>query len=341
MTARAQSPLLMAALLSALLAALLLAWSPGVSAQSAELNGDMIDPVDPDEGPATAYYRWIDGSGRIQYTDFEPVGVPSELIPLTPEVDEDAPMLSVSTAETPSDPFNDQDQQVVPIEHIGPCADARRQLGILHAALPDHDVRAGMVPFNVVPSGPGRFHRATSGEIIVESGPGELRRVLSSTDLPVVESDDIDSVQWGKLVINLNNALNALSGLTLKQQLLDRSWRRLMADQMDEALAVLKAAGHPVASTTPLPAWMTPHILRLPTPLFSRIAARMIRIDPSARTSMAYDVQAGRETEIDSLQGEIIRLGEKSGVQTPICQRVRTLIEQGRELRNEIDKANT
>ncbi len=199
---------------------------------------------------------------------------------------------------------------------------------ILHAALPDHDVRAGMVPFNVVPSGPGRFHRATSGEIIVESGPGELRRVLSSTDLPVVESDDIDSVQWGKLVINLNNALNALSGLTLKQQLLDRSWRRLMADQMDEALAVLKAAGHPVASTTPLPAWMTLHILRLPTPLFSRIAARMIRIDPSARTSMAYDVQAGRETEIDSLQGEIIRLGEKNGVQTPICQRVRTLIKQ-------------
>ena len=133
----------MAALLSALLAALLLAWSPGVSAQSAELNGDMIDPVDPDEGPATAYYRWIDGSGRIQYTDFEPVGVPSELIPLTPEVDEDAPMLSVSNVEAPPDPFHDQDQQVVPIEHIGPCADARRQLGILHAALPVYQDASG------------------------------------------------------------------------------------------------------------------------------------------------------------------------------------------------------
>ncbi|WP_171121912.1 MULTISPECIES: 2-dehydropantoate 2-reductase [unclassified Ruegeria] len=198
----------------------------------------------------------------------------------------------------------------------------------LRAALPDYDVRAGMVPFNVVPSGAGSFHRATSGEIVIQSGPGDLGRLLSSSDMPVVESDDIDAVQWGKLVINLNNALNALSGLTLKQQLLDRNWRRLMADQMTEALAVLKAAGLPVASTTPLPAWMTPHILRLPTPVFSRIAARMVSIDPWARTSMAYDLLAGRTTEIDSLQGEIVRLGETSGIPTPICRRVRTLIEQ-------------
>lgn len=87
------------------------------------------------EGPATAYYRWIDGGGRIQYTDFEPVGVPSERIPLDPETD-DSPMLTSAGTSRPSDPFHDQDQQVVPIEHIGPCADARRQLGILHAALP-------------------------------------------------------------------------------------------------------------------------------------------------------------------------------------------------------------
>ena len=46
---------------------------------------------------------------------------------------------------------------------------------------------------------------------------------------------------------------------------------------------------------------MTPHILRLPTPLFTRIAARMLTIDPSARTSMAYDSDGrARPTEIDS-----------------------------------------
>ncbi|WP_299082703.1 2-dehydropantoate 2-reductase [uncultured Ruegeria sp.] len=201
----------------------------------------------------------------------------------------------------------------------------------LRAILPDHDVRAGMVPFNVVPTDPGTYHRATSGEIVIQAGRGDLAGQLSSPDLPVTASDQIEAVQWGKLVINLNNALNALSGLTLVNQLMDRNWRRLMADQMSEALTVLKAAGHPVASTTPLPAWMTPHILRLPTPLFSRVAARMLTIDPSARTSMAYDVMEGRPTEIDILQGEITHLGQQTGLPTPICSRVAELIRQAPE----------
>ncbi|WP_170522766.1 2-dehydropantoate 2-reductase [Ruegeria arenilitoris] len=199
----------------------------------------------------------------------------------------------------------------------------------LGTALPGRDVRAGMVPFNVVPAGPAIWHRATSGDIVIQSGPGGLARRLSSSDLPVTETDGIEAVQWGKLVINLNNALNALSGLTLREQLLNRDWRRLMADQMAEALAVLATSGRPVASTTPLPAWMTPHILRLPTPLFSRIAARMLTIDPAARTSMAYDLDAGRPTEIDSLQGEITRLGRETGTPTPICDRVAELITRG------------
>ena len=201
----------------------------------------------------------------------------------------------------------------------------------LRAALPGRDVRAGMVPFNVVPAADATYHRATSGEIVIQTGPGDLAALLSSPDLPVTESDRIEAVQWGKLVINLNNALNALSGMTLVAQLMDRDWRRLMADQMAEALKVLSASGHPVASTTPLPAGMTPHILRLPTPLFTRIAARMLTIDPSARTSMAYDLMAGRTTEIDSLQGEIIRLGTETGKPMPICTRVSELIRQAPE----------
>lgn len=196
----------------------------------------------------------------------------------------------------------------------------------LRQHLPGRDIRAGMVPFNVVPKGPGAYHRATSGDIVIEAGPGELGQRLSVPDLAVTESDHITAVQWGKLVINLNNALNALSGLTLQQQLLDRGWRRLMADQMTEALGVLGAAGIPVRSTTPVPAWMVPYVLRLPTPLFSRIAARMLTIDPHARTSMAYDLMAGRATEIDMLQGEIIALGQQLGQPTPLCSKVAALV---------------
>ncbi|MFA3916431.1 2-dehydropantoate 2-reductase [Ruegeria hyattellae] len=196
----------------------------------------------------------------------------------------------------------------------------------LRTALPDRDIRAGMVPFNVVPKEAGSYHRATSGDIVIEAGQGALGKILNVPDLAVSESDRIEAVQWGKLLINLNNALNALSGLTLQEQLLDRSWRRLMADQMQEALAVFKAAGIATQSTTPLATWMLPHVLRLPTPLFSRVAARMLTIDPHARTSMAYDLMAGRATEIDTLQGEIIALGQRYGRPTPLCGVVAALI---------------
>ncbi|WP_425043472.1 2-dehydropantoate 2-reductase [Primorskyibacter sp. S87] len=192
----------------------------------------------------------------------------------------------------------------------------------LRSKLPRHDVRAGMVPFNVVPKGAGHYHRATSGEIVIENGSGELPGALDVPHLPVLGSDRIAAVQWGKLVVNLNNALNALSGMTLKRQLLDRNWRRVMANQMAEALRILKTAGIEVASTTPLPAWANPYMLRLPTPLFSRIAARMITIDPEARTSMAYDLEAGRKTEVADLQGEILTLAQRHSCQAPICSQV-------------------
>lgn len=195
----------------------------------------------------------------------------------------------------------------------------------LRAALPQRDVRAAMVPFNVVPNGKNgsaAWHRATSGDIVIQSGPGDLASFLGAPGLDVVESNDIVAVQWGKLLLNLNNAINALSGLTLLEQLKSRDWRRLMADQMAEALAVLKAAQIPVTSTTPLPAWMGPHVLRLPTPLFARVAAQMLTIDPMARTSMAYDLAAGRKTEIDSLQGEILTLAARHGMIAPLAQQI-------------------
>lgn len=101
-------------------------------------------PVSEPVMPAQAYYRWLDGNGHIQYTDFEPVGVPSELIPLSPDPSAaDAPILSSAGEDWQPDPFNDQDQQILPIEHIGPCADARRRLSVLHAAMPVYQDRDG------------------------------------------------------------------------------------------------------------------------------------------------------------------------------------------------------
>ncbi|MFC3118265.1 2-dehydropantoate 2-reductase N-terminal domain-containing protein [Jhaorihella thermophila] len=55
---------------------------------------------------------------------------------------------------------------------------------LLRAALPGRDVRAGMVPFNVVPAGPGRWHRASSGDIVIGAGQGGWPGFSPSTGCP-------------------------------------------------------------------------------------------------------------------------------------------------------------
>ncbi len=201
----------------------------------------------------------------------------------------------------------------------------------LRKVLPLHDIRPAMVPFNVVPLEQGQFHRASSGDIVIGAGPDKIDQLMSVSGLPVTQSDEIEAVQWGKFLINLNNAPNALSGLTLHEQLLNRPWRRLMADQMAEALGVLRAHGCPVRSTTPVPVALVPHILRLPTPLFRRVAAKMLTIDPQARTSMAHDLLAGRATEIDSLQGRIIAMGREKSIETPLCDAMLAAVKQAEQ----------
>ena len=207
--------------------------------------------------------------------------------------------------------------QVISLQNGVANADILR--GILGAA----DVRAAMVPFNVVARAPGHYHRASSGDILVEAGP---LPVLDTPNLVWQSVDNIEAVQWGKLLLNLGNAVNALSDLPLLEQLRDPRWRRLMAAQMSEALRVLKAAGIEPARTTAAPPRLIPYILRLPTPLFRRIAAQMLTIDAQARSSMWDDLKQGRTTEIDALQGAILHLAERHGRQAPLNARMRTLI---------------
>lgn len=195
----------------------------------------------------------------------------------------------------------------------------------LRTALPDHEVRAAMVPFNVVSVGEAAFHRATSGDIELQAGPA---LPLDTAHVAWRTVDNIEAVQWGKLLLNLGNALNALSGLTLVEMLENRAWRKLMADQITEALGILKANGITPAKTTAAPPALLPFILRLPTPIFRRIASKMLTIDPKARSSMWEDLTRGRLTEIDALQGVIIDMAAQSGKAVPLCTHVRTLIKQ-------------
>lgn len=194
-----------------------------------------------------------------------------------------------------------------------------RNAAELRALLPQLHVIAGMVPFNVAQQGAGRFFRGTEGELGVAADPMHARwsSLFMAAGLPLIEHTDLQAMLWGKLLLNLNNAVNALSGLPLKAQLSQRGYRRVVARLQFEALAALRAAGIKPAKVAKVGPALLPHVLGLPDWLFRRLAARMLAIDPQARSSMWEDFQLGRSTEVDSLNGEIVRLGAAHGLPTP------------------------
>jgi 2-dehydropantoate 2-reductase len=198
---------------------------------------------------------------------------------------------------------------------------------VLRERLPGRRVLAGMVPFNVIALDNGRFHRATSGDIVIEQDAAGTAEQLSVPGLRIRATTNIAGVQWGKLLLNLNNALNALAGLPLRQQLAHRSWRRLFADQMAEGLAAIRAEGIRPVSSTPIPASWTPPLLRLPDAVFGMVLGQTMKIDPEARSSMWEDLQRGRATEIDYLQGVITGIADRHGLQVPLSRRVVALIK--------------
>ena len=199
---------------------------------------------------------------------------------------------------------------------------------LLREKLPGRRVLGGMVPYNVIALGEGRFHRATSGDIVIERDDAGTAEKLSVPGLTMRATDNIAGVQWGKLLFNLNNALNALADLPLRRQLAQRSWRKLYADQVAEALAAIKAEGIRPVSAAPLPLSFMPPLLRLPDALFAIVLGRTMKIDPEARSSMWEDLQRGRRTEIDYLQGVITEIAARRGLAAPLSRRIVELIRK-------------
>lgn len=208
------------------------------------------------------------------------------------------------------------------------------QNGISNAAVaaqaaPLLRVLPGMVPYNIAETAPGGFHRGTAGRLAARDDPA-LRSwlpIFQRARIPLDLHADLLAVQWGKLLLNLNNPVNALSGLPLRAELLQRGYRRCFAALIDEALLALAEAGIQPAQLAAVPARRLPGILRLPTPLFRLVAARMLRIDAQARSSMADDLALGRRTEVDAFCGEVVRLAQSHGMTAPRNARMLKLLD--------------
>jgi 2-dehydropantoate 2-reductase len=157
--------------------------------------------------------------------------------------------------------------------------------------------------------------------------------VFEASGLPLLARSDMPAVLSAKLLLNLNNALNALSNLPLKEQLSQRDWRRCLALAQREALTVFDAADMHPAKLTPLPPAWLPRVLEMPDSWFRRLASRLLAIDPVARSSMWEDLERGRSTEVDAINGEVVRLAAAHGVAAPVNARLVELVHQVEQAR--------
>ncbi len=193
-------------------------------------------------------------------------------------------------------------------------------------------VLGGIVGFNVVSKGHGVFRRATTGPIVIEAAAephllelvAALRRVGFQVDVP----DDIRPQQWSKLVMNLNNAVSALTDAPTQRLVFEAGYRKILVAIMSEALGIMRAAGVPLAKVGPLPAQLFPWMLRLPTSLVRAVARLQVEIDPEARSSMWEDLSRGRMTEVEYLNGEIVRLAASCGQRAPLNEKIVALVHQ-------------
>jgi len=202
---------------------------------------------------------------------------------------------------------------------------------ILRKALPTHTILGGVVPFNVTALGPGHFHCGAEGNLSVGAGDSRLSdlvAIFSISKQGIDIFDDIMAVQWGKLIVNLNNALNTLTGGALLEGLMQRDYRKALALVIEEALAVVRGNGITPAAFGKTSADKMIKILRLPNFIYSIIMNKIVKIDANARSSMLDDLELGRAPEIDYLQGEIVSLARLNGQGAPYNQKILEMTQQ-------------
>ena len=188
----------------------------------------------------------------------------------------------------------------------------------------------GMVPFNVAYLGDGHFHKGVAGDLWVEdrAETRALAQQVGSGPASLRLSNDMLGLAWGKLLINLNNAVSALSGRTLIEELKQRDYRRVVAASMREGLKLLKRAGIRPAKVGPVPPRLLPYVIGSPDWLFNNLFLRGWKIDAKARSSMADDLAAGRKTEVDYINGELVRLADRLGADAPVNRAILELVRK-------------
>jgi 2-dehydropantoate 2-reductase len=172
----------------------------------------------------------------------------------------------------------------------------------LRAVLPEQEVAAAVVYVATEMAGPGHLKHHGRGELVIEPARASERiaPAFVAAGVPTEISTNVRGALWLKLI--LNSAYNAVSAIAQKPYgatVQGEGIREVMRDVIDECLAVAKAEGVQVP--------VDPHAA----------ARKLVESMPSQYSSTAQDLARGKPTEIDFLNGHVVRRGEALGIPTP------------------------
>lgn len=179
--------------------------------------------------------------------------------------------------------------------------------------LGEERVALGITTYGANMVGPGRVRPAGEGTITLTSNPdpSPIGDLLRKAGFYVEYTDNASSLMWGKLLINA--AINPLTALldVPNGELLNRpSARVLMVAVVREAEDVAAALG-----------------VQLPYPDPTAQVEEIAQRTAANRSSMLQDVSRGTPTEIDAINGAIVKAGREVGVRTPVNRTLWQLVK--------------
>lgn len=160
-------------------------------------------------------------------------------------------------------------------------------------------------------AGPGHVRHHGRGELVIGPSPASagLAQMFAAAGVPVDISDNVSGALWAKLVLNCAyNALSAITQLPYGRLVQGSGVDEVMRDVVAECLAVAAAEG-----------------ISIPGDIDDAIR-RIGRSMPGQLSSTAQDLARHKPSEIDHLNGHIVRRGEALGIATPANRVLHTLV---------------
>jgi 2-dehydropantoate 2-reductase len=153
---------------------------------------------------------------------------------------------------------------------------------------------------------------------------------LLNKALPTDISEDIRGAHWTKLLWNLLTAVPAVTGLSYQEGNHYPQIRELNIKLMKEGLEVIRLAG---IKTAPVPGFalsLIETMAKMPLSESSSMMKNIIESGGEQHTlgSILQSIKRGKSTEVDYMNGEIVNLGKKNGIPTPVNSLMVKLVHQ-------------